>query len=54
MRGTVARAIRKTVYGEEMAPRFRKYRRFRATGVVIADDFRRRYNMLKKDHMKGV
>jgi hypothetical protein len=46
MRGKRAKQIRKLVYGD-FSPRFREYRR--SKGGIVADDRRRRYQMIKRN-----
>ena len=47
MNGKMARKVRKFVYGDSFSPRHRKYSEGR--GPRVADDKRRRYQMIKKN-----
>ena len=51
MNGKVAKLIRKTVYGDELSPRFRKYKRHIETGIIIADEKRKLYQLTKKEYI---
>lgn len=48
MRGTVAKRIRKRIYGEDGSPKVRKYKRSRKTGELSAGELRRLYQQQKK------
>jgi hypothetical protein len=53
MNGATARKIRKIVYGTDFSNRYRKYKRSKMTGAIIADEKRRRYQKIKKEYIKG-
>ena len=54
MRGTVAKRLRRLVYGD-LSCRARKYYRHKKIYTTcIADDLRQRYQALKKAHVAGV
>ena len=48
MRGTVAKRLKKQVYGDSYSYRYRKY--FSNNGQIVSDDKRRLYQELKKEH----
>jgi len=53
MRGTVAKRLRRLVYGD-LSYRGRKhFRTSKTQWTCIADDLRRRYQALKKAHIAG-
>ena len=52
MRNKRARKIREVVYGKEFSPRFRKYHN-EFGGMIVADEKRRQYQMLKKEVNNG-
>jgi hypothetical protein len=47
MRGTKAKRLRKTIYGKDFSPTYRKYYRT-ATGQIIADDKLQAYQKAKR------
>ena len=47
MRGKVAKAIRKQVYGD-FSPRFRKYFKVKKTEQKVSDEKRQLYQLTKK------
>ena len=51
MRGKRAKQIRKIVYGEDGAPRYRKYENF--AGTITADPMRRMYKKTKKNYKEN-
>lgn len=51
MRGTVAKEIRRRVYGSDFSPKHRKYTGERGM-QCHADDKRKLYQILKKDHTR--
>lgn len=48
MNGKKAKKLRKQVYGEDGAPRFRQYSTDPKTGKLVADPQRRIYKKMKK------
>ena len=53
MRQTVAKRIRKAVYGDNASTlEARKYHRSPDTGSVQADPSRKRYQQLKREHIQ--
>ena len=63
MRGTIAKRIRKQIYGEDYSPRYRKYtmrerfldevKNLRMWANVHADDRRQRYQQAKRAYLRG-
>jgi len=57
MNGKQAKRIKKSVYGSELSPRIRKYKRMKKEGgkgtFIIADDNRRMYRKAKKMYTRG-
>ena len=53
MRGTVAKRIRKEVYGDmSSASSVRKYRRDIKNGTIYAEPLRQHYRQVKKEYIK--
>lgn len=52
MRGTVAKRLRREVYGKDESPRFREYRQATRWTTIAADTQRRYYQQLKREHYK--
>ena len=52
MRGTVAKRIRKIVYGEDLSPKFREYQDDFKTNVIKADLKRHEYQQVKAAYTK--
>jgi len=57
MNGKQAKRIRKSIYGTDLSPRYRKYKRMKKEGgkgtFIISDDNRRVYKKAKKMYTKG-
>ncbi len=51
MRGTVAKRIRKKVYGTDLSPKYRKLF-IQKNGMIVADEKRMEYQNTKRDHLK--
>ena len=48
MNQSKAKTIKRSIYGDDMSPRFRKYKRNNKTGQIVADPLRRAYKLAKK------
>jgi len=57
MNSKQAKRIKKSVYGSELSPRIRKYKRMKKEGgkgtFIITDDNRRMYRKAKKMYTRG-
>ena len=53
MRGTVAKRLRKAIFGTDFSPRAREHRQHpRTTGTCIADEKRQAYQALKRGYLR--